>query len=143
MNLNVFHPTRSNFIQQNLYGMTHDTIFQPTCCLRLFSSNLSDRVSWVNKPKSKIWNEQKQVQPKSQDLSRSLEIKVIWTFDTEFPTYIFIYIYNLHMINLVGLINDSLDDIGRGQVVPYILKYSTIQLCHNRFKHMNMLFMYL
>ena len=24
--------------------------------------------------------------PKSQDLSRSLEIKLIWTFDTEFPT---------------------------------------------------------
>ena len=29
---------------------------------------------------------QKQVMPKSEDLSRSLEINVIWTFDTEFPT---------------------------------------------------------
>ena len=32
------------------------------------------------------WNEPKQVMPKSKDLSRSLEIKPIWTFDTEFPT---------------------------------------------------------
>ena len=30
-------------------------------------------------------NEPKQVMPKSQDLSRSLEIKIIWTFDTEVP----------------------------------------------------------
>ena len=29
---------------------------------------------------------QKQVMPKSDDLSRSLEINAIWTFDTEFPT---------------------------------------------------------
>ena len=28
----------------------------------------------------------KQVMPKSEDLSRSLEINAIWTFDTEFPT---------------------------------------------------------
>ena len=28
---------------------------------------------------------QKQVMPKSEDLSRSLEINAIWTFDTEFP----------------------------------------------------------
>ena len=28
---------------------------------------------------------QKQVMPKSEDLSRSLEINTIWTFDTEFP----------------------------------------------------------
>ena len=32
------------------------------------------------------WNEPKQVIPKSKDLSRSLEIKPILTFDTEFPT---------------------------------------------------------
>ena len=40
--------------------------------------------------KIKNQNEQKQVHvmPKSQDLSRSLEIKIIWTFDTEFPTII-------------------------------------------------------
>ena len=36
--------------------------------------------------KVKKRNEQKQVMPKSQDLSRSLEINAIWTFDTEFPT---------------------------------------------------------
>ena len=36
--------------------------------------------------KVKNRNEQKQVMLKCQDLSRSLEIKVIWTFDTEFPT---------------------------------------------------------
>ena len=29
---------------------------------------------------------QKQVMPKSEDLSRSLEINAIWTFDTEIPT---------------------------------------------------------
>ena len=29
---------------------------------------------------------QKQVMPKSEDLSRSLEINAIWTFDTVFPT---------------------------------------------------------
>ena len=29
---------------------------------------------------------QKQVMPKSEDLSRSPEINAIWTFDTEFPT---------------------------------------------------------
>ena len=29
---------------------------------------------------------QKQVMPKSEALSRSLEINAIWTFDTEFPT---------------------------------------------------------
>ena len=29
---------------------------------------------------------QKQLMPKSEDLSRSLEINAIWTFDTEFPT---------------------------------------------------------
>ena len=28
---------------------------------------------------------QKQVMPKSEDLSRSLEINAIWTFDTELP----------------------------------------------------------
>ena len=37
----------SNSIRQKSYGMTHDTIFQPTCRIRLFSSNLSDRVARV------------------------------------------------------------------------------------------------
>ena len=32
------------------------------------------------------WNEPKQVMPKSQDLSRSLDKKPILTFDTEFAT---------------------------------------------------------
>ena len=36
--------------------------------------------------KVKYRNEPKQVMPKSEDLSRSLEINAIWTFDTEFPT---------------------------------------------------------
>ena len=36
--------------------------------------------------KSNIRMSQKQVMPKSEDLSRSLEINAIWTFDTEFPT---------------------------------------------------------
>ena len=36
--------------------------------------------------KVKYRNEPKQVMPKSEDLSRSLEINAIWTIDTEFPT---------------------------------------------------------
>ena len=36
--------------------------------------------------KVKYRNVPKQVMPKSEDLSRSLEINAIWTFDTEFPT---------------------------------------------------------
>ena len=36
--------------------------------------------------KVKYRNEPKQVMPKSEDLSRSLKINAIWTFDTEFPT---------------------------------------------------------
>ena len=36
--------------------------------------------------KVKYRNEPKRVMPKSEDLSRSLEINAIWTFDTEFPT---------------------------------------------------------
>ena len=36
--------------------------------------------------KVKYRNEPKQVMPKSEDLSRSLELKSIWTFDTDFPT---------------------------------------------------------
>ena len=36
--------------------------------------------------KVKYQNEPKQVMPKSEDLSRSLEINEIWKFDTEFPT---------------------------------------------------------
>ena len=38
------------------------------------------------KAKVKYRNEPKQVMPKSEDPSRSLEINAIWTFDTEFPT---------------------------------------------------------
>ena len=48
---------------------------------------------WVMNPhqiclqaKVKHRNEPKQVILKSEDLSRSLEIYAIWTFDTEFPT---------------------------------------------------------
>ena len=36
--------------------------------------------------KVKYRNEPKQVVPKSEDISRSLEINAIWTFDSEFPT---------------------------------------------------------
>ena len=36
--------------------------------------------------KVKYWNEPKQVMPKSEDLSRSLEIKPVRTFGKEFPT---------------------------------------------------------
>ena len=36
--------------------------------------------------KVKYRNEPKQVMPKSEDPSRSLEINAIWTFHTEFPT---------------------------------------------------------
>ena len=37
--------------------------------------------------KLKYQNEPKQVMRKSEDFKRSLEIKPIWTFDTEFPTF--------------------------------------------------------
>ena len=37
--------------------------------------------------KVKYRNEPKQVMPKSEDLSRSLEINAIWTFDTEFQLF--------------------------------------------------------
>ena len=36
--------------------------------------------------KVKYRNEPKQVMPESEDLSRSLEIKLIWSFGMEFPT---------------------------------------------------------
>ena len=36
--------------------------------------------------KVKYHNELKQVMSRSEDLSRSLEIKPIWTFESEFPT---------------------------------------------------------
>ena len=36
--------------------------------------------------KVKYRNEPKQLMPKSEYLSRSLEINANWTFDTEFPT---------------------------------------------------------
>ena len=36
--------------------------------------------------KVKYRNEPKQIMTKSEDLSRSLEIKPIWKFDTEFPS---------------------------------------------------------
>ena len=36
--------------------------------------------------KVKYRNDPKQVMPKCENLRRSLEIKPIWTFDTEFPT---------------------------------------------------------
>ena len=55
--------------------------------------NGSDNVISGNEPSqemltriSKNRNVSKQVMPKSQDICRSLEIKLIWTFDTEFPT---------------------------------------------------------
>ena len=37
--------------------------------------------------KVKYRNQPKQVMPKSEDLSRTLEINAIWTFDTKFPTF--------------------------------------------------------
>ena len=54
---------------------------------------------------------QKQVMPKREDLSRSLEINAIWTFDTEFPTifnksctYIQLYIYRLTFKSMTNYI---------------------------------------
>ena len=37
--------------------------------------------------KVKYWNDPKQVMPKSEDLSKSQEIKPIWTFDTDFLSF--------------------------------------------------------
>ena len=36
MDQNAFHPTPSDFIGQKSDGMTHDTIFHPTCRIRHF-----------------------------------------------------------------------------------------------------------
>ena len=57
--------------------------------------------------KVKYRNEPKQVLPKSQDLSRSLEINAIWTFDTEFPT-IFICHYVMPTAHTSDIIAQSL-----------------------------------
>ena len=47
-------------------------------------SLLLQKLYWDSK--SNTGMSQKQVMPKSEDLSRPLEINAIWTFDTEFPT---------------------------------------------------------
>ena len=70
------------------------TIFNKSCTYITFKSAVKHRQlgygyprgQTVHKPKSNTGMSQKQVMPKSEDLSRSLEINSIWTFDTEFPT---------------------------------------------------------
>ena len=57
---------------------------------------------YIYKPKSNIGMSQKQVMPKSEDLSRSIEINAIWTFDTEFPT---IFIKSRTYITLKSAVN--------------------------------------
>ena len=77
--------------------------------------------------KVKCQNEPKQVMPKSEDLSRSLEINAIWTFDTEILT-IFnkscTYITLLYLEHLVPL--PLLDFI----ICPF-LDYYTLSIFHN------------
>ena len=46
---------------------------------------------------------QKQVMPKSEDLSRSLEINAIWTFDTEFPINTSVYLIDSNNIPVLVL----------------------------------------
>ena len=62
-------------------------------------------------------NEPKQVMPNSQYLSRSLEIKVIWTFDTEFPT-----ICNKPCAYITSSLQLNTDDI-KYKNIPYVLKH--------------------
>ena len=64
--------------------------------------------------KVKYRNEPKQVMPKSEDLSRSLEINAMWTFDTEFPTIFnkactFQYITHVHFYKIIKYVDASLD----------------------------------
>ena len=58
---------------------------------------------------------QKQVMPKSEDLSRSLEINEIWTFDTEFPT----------------IFNKSCTYITFKSAVKQYRKYNTLKKVHS------------
>ena len=55
--------------------------------------------------KVKYRNEPKQIMPKSEDLSRPLEINAIWTFDTEFPT-----IFNNHAHILLSSLQLNTDN---------------------------------
>ena len=54
---------------------------------------------------------QKQAMPKSEDLSRSLEINAIWTFDTEFPT---IFIKSCTYITFISIL-----DLSAGTFIYY------------------------
>ena len=69
---------------------------------------------------------QKQVMPKSEDLSRSLEINAIWTFDTEFPTifnksctYITFKSAVKHRQLGISLLQELTVDVTVGQVFDY------------------------
>ena len=66
--------------------------------------------------KVKYQREPKQVMPKSEDLSRSLEINAIRTFDTEFPT-----IFNISCTCFIFKSADKYRQLGygypRGQTV--------------------------
>ena len=61
------------------------------------SYSIIDNLYKTLQAKVKFWNEPKQVMPKSEDLSRSLEINAIWTFDTEFP-YFYFSIKHAHIL---------------------------------------------
>ena len=66
-------------------------------------------ITLIRDAKAKVinWNDPKQVMLKSQDLSRSLEIKPIWTFDTEFPT--FFSIIHAHILVLLSSLQLNTD----------------------------------
>ena len=72
---------------------------------------------------------QKQAMPKSEDLSRSLVINAIWTFDTEFPT---IFNKSCTYITFKSAVKHRQLGYGypRGQTVHHIL-LSNLQLNTN------------
>ena len=69
---------------------------------------------------------QKQVMPKSEDLSRSLEINAIWTFDTEFPT---IFNKSCTYITFKSAVNVCVDNMLFSRILLYIHLGSILIVC--------------
>ena len=78
--------------------------------------------------KVKYRNEPKQVMPKSEDLSRSLEINAIWTFDTEFPT-----IFNKSCTYITFKSAVKHRQLSYGYLYMYVYLHEFVQSC--MFKH--------
>ena len=79
--------------------------------------------------KVKYRNEPKQVMPKSEDLSRSLEINAIWTFDMEFST-----IFNKSCTYIT--LKSAVKHRQRGQTV-HLVSYRLLNVNVNRKHHID------